>query len=39
VFGIDIDRDSIASRVFKTDGIDIMIADTFRWVWGEEEGA
>jgi cephalosporin hydroxylase len=29
VFGVDIDRESIASRVFDTPGIEVMIADTF----------
>ena len=29
VLGVDIDRESISSRVFETPGIDIMIADTF----------
>jgi cephalosporin hydroxylase len=29
VFGVDIDRESIASRVFETEGIELLIADTF----------
>jgi cephalosporin hydroxylase len=29
VLGVDIDRDSISSRVFDTPGIEILIADTF----------
>ncbi len=29
VFGVDIDRESIAGRVFETAGIEVLIADTF----------